>query len=423
MPKLSKALSELTASDLQSVVDSEWIEDEVLEFKQTLSQQDGGRPDRWLVDQSEIGKQAKRKLLAEVVAMANSYGGDVLLGVEQAPGNPPKAVRLNPIPKCIELAARLELAARDLIKPQIPMLGVRGIPIDGEAGVVVFRVPRSRLAPHRLEMADFVKECYRRVGERTEAMTMREIQDLTFSVSRGLQQVEDKLSLLRAEFGDWVTLGPFAQRHGYMISAVPLAADLYIEKVHGVAALTPTAREFNVVHRAGTQSQTYPPLRQPTTWRPILRGTEARMEHSVENALIKRLTCDGTYVEMTRYSTPPQDQRQNRPYHHLYPSWLFSAVLNGFECIETFREAAGAASSQYAVDITVACTVQLPVMSMNAAWPETLGTFPAGVTPLPRYVLGEPESWHDTVNLMWTDFWNAIGVDSQTDNIRVAEWL
>ncbi len=118
------------------------------------------------------------------VAMANSYGGDVIIGIVETDEKPPRAQALNPLPNCVDLASRLERAARDLIKPQIP-LGVQGIPTDGSSGIVIFRVPRSRNAPHRLEMKGIEKECYKRVSDRTEAMSMREIQDLTFSTSAG----------------------------------------------------------------------------------------------------------------------------------------------------------------------------------------------------------------------------------------------
>jgi hypothetical protein len=421
MPKLAKALADLTPADLQAVVDGEWIEDEVLEFKQTLSQQDGGKPDKWLIDQSEVGKQAKRKLLAEVVAMANSYGGDVILGIEQATENPPKAVRLNAIPKCIDLASRLEHAARDLIKPQIPMLGVRGIPIDGEAGVVVFRVPRSRLAPHRLEMADFVKECYRRVGERTEAMTMREIQDLTFSVSRGLQHVEERLRELQTEFNVRMDMNPtLPLRRGYSVSAVPLSNDIFIEKVHGNASVTPESRSYQVRLRPNGRPITFDPLRHPPYWRPILRGTECAVELGEQRAWIQRLTCDGVVFNMNRLqSASGEDARGG---HVLHSAWLFASVLNCFETIDKFRAAAGAHATQYAVEVNIANNVPLPILAIDSEYSETGGTFTKPLTTLPQYQVGERDSWFDTMRLMWTDFWNAAGHSPSEEALYVEGW-
>jgi predicted HTH transcriptional regulator len=226
MPALRKPLAELTSTDIQLLIEDEWVEDELLEFKQSLSHTSAGKPDPWFVAQDAIGPGTKRDLLAEVVAMANSYGGDVVLGIVEADEKPPRAVGLNPLPKCVELASRLEHAARDLIKPQIPMLGVRGIPTDGASGVVVFRIPKSRSAPHRLEMKGIEKECYKRAGERTETMSMREIQDLTFSVSRGLAQTEQRLAEFQGEVVKRAREGPpRVLKCGFGVHGAPLSSD------------------------------------------------------------------------------------------------------------------------------------------------------------------------------------------------------
>jgi predicted HTH transcriptional regulator len=49
---------------------------------------------------------AKRDVLAEVVAMANIYGGDVVLGIEESEEKPPRAIAVHHMPECIDLASR-----------------------------------------------------------------------------------------------------------------------------------------------------------------------------------------------------------------------------------------------------------------------------------------------------------------------------
>lgn len=90
MPAFRVALNDISPQHIQTLIDEKWPEDELLEYKKTLSTSSGS-PDRWVVDQSEIGTAAKRDVLAEVVAMANSYGGDVLLGIDELreEGQPP----------------------------------------------------------------------------------------------------------------------------------------------------------------------------------------------------------------------------------------------------------------------------------------------------------------------------------------------
>jgi hypothetical protein len=76
-----------------------------------------------------------------------------------------------------------------MIDPQIPVIEIAAVPIEGEAGVVAVRVPRSRNAPHRCK-ATLV--CYVRRRDRTEMLTMREIQDLTLQLDRGLGAIEQR---------------------------------------------------------------------------------------------------------------------------------------------------------------------------------------------------------------------------------------
>lgn len=110
MPTIRKPIGEIVPVDLDALVSSAWPESELLEFKETLARNSKGVADKWLTDQSEIGPAAKHDVLAEVVAMANSYGGDVLLGVRETTAKPPRAAEITPVPKCVDLAHRLEMA-------------------------------------------------------------------------------------------------------------------------------------------------------------------------------------------------------------------------------------------------------------------------------------------------------------------------
>jgi hypothetical protein len=424
MGALRKALVDLLPSDFQQLIDDEWIEDETLEFKRTLSQSSTGNTDRWLLDQSDIGNAAKRDLFAEVVAMANSYGGDVILGMIEAEEKPPRAVGINPLPKCVELASRLEHAARDLVRPQIPMLSVRGVPVDGEAGLVVFRVPRSRVAPHRLEMKGIEKECYRRVNDRSEPMTMREIQDLTFSVSRGVAQIEDRLSGIVNGFEKWVAEPPKnVLRYGYAVVATPMSADLYFEKIHGNQLLTPQSRAFKVKINENSHWREFQSTLAQYDWRPILRGTEARRDAGSGFSALSRMYCDGTIVEFNRQGI---EVLVGQPEHQvglfLYPNWLFTSVMNCFETADNFRSAVCAHSISYAIQLVVIAACPVAVRRMFGDMPDTIGTLGIGVTDFPRYQLGERESWHESLRLIWHDFYNAIGVDASQDDPRVEGW-
>jgi hypothetical protein len=413
MPALNKPLMQLTVAEIQALIDDEWVEDEVLEFKQTLSHTSAGKPDPWLVAQQEIGQGAKRDLLAEVVAMANSYGGDVVLGIIEADEKPHRAVGIDPLPKCAELASRLEHAARDLIKPQIPMLGVRGIPTDGVNGLVIFRVPRSRVAPHRLEMKGIEKECYKRTSDRTETMGMREIQDLTFSVSRGLAQTEERLAHFAVDIAKR-TSGSSQDTHkcGFAVYGVPLTSDLYIEKVHNNSTVTPVAQSFSVRLKANAQPVMFRCPTDPYQWRPILRGTETVTQSGGQYDVYRRLSCDCSILQIDTIELPKEGAPKDTQLY-LYPDWIFASVLNLFENVERIRSATAAHSVDYAISLTIAAPLELVIKRIGGGmgYLSEVGRLAAGTTQFPTYQLGQKDSWNDLFQIMWRDFLNAIGVD------------
>src|SRR5437879_5293881 len=122
----AKRLNELTGADIQEVVASEVQEGGEVEFKESLPAKSG--TDAWLKDQQHIGDKARNELLEEVIAVANAFGGTMILGIAESADKPARASTVVPLPKCVELADRLRLQCRDCIEPQIPMLEVVGVP-------------------------------------------------------------------------------------------------------------------------------------------------------------------------------------------------------------------------------------------------------------------------------------------------------
>lgn len=172
---LLKPVNLITAEDVMDMVG--WPESLTVEYKESLPSKDG-RDDAWLGG-GKVESYARDKLFREVVALANTAGGHVLLGVGEAKEPLPAAGLVNPVPRCIDLAERLTRMAQ-FIDPPIPLLQVRGVPTEGEAGVVVFHVPPSRPAPHR----STDKDCYVRRGTESVPMTMREIREMIHAANR-----------------------------------------------------------------------------------------------------------------------------------------------------------------------------------------------------------------------------------------------
>ncbi|MFK8017893.1 MAG: helix-turn-helix domain-containing protein, partial [Gammaproteobacteria bacterium] len=172
-------VGDVTYAEIEDLIVRQVPESDRVEFKGHLP--GDGAEQRWN-ESRDIDRAAKKKLLGEVVALANSYGGYVVVGIEESDMSPPTAAHVNNIADAADLAGRLERSAGDLVSPHV--IGLRFLaicPDQGSDGVVVIHVPRSRLAPHRLELN---KECYVRRGEESVRMTMREIRDMSILAER-----------------------------------------------------------------------------------------------------------------------------------------------------------------------------------------------------------------------------------------------
>ena len=147
----------------------------------------------------------------------------------------PVAAAISPIPRCADLAERLKLVFRDCVEPQMPIIEIFAVPTDGESGVVIIRTGRSRMAPHRVTTT-FV--CPIRRSDRCEKMTMREIQDLTLNLSRGLERLERRLETRSKRFvEEFKRITSPDRAHGIRVTATPVGDDVRFERVYDVTDL------------------------------------------------------------------------------------------------------------------------------------------------------------------------------------------
>ena len=244
---LSKPADQIDRSDIQSLIDSEVPEGEQIEFKESLSTQ-GGSDDPWNTGKNKIGEQAKDALLKEVVGFANAHGGAVLLGIGESKAKPPVAASIVPVQRCADLAERLKLVFRDRVEPQLPRIDIFAVQTEGESGVVIFRVGRSRLTPHRVTRS---LVCPVRRSDRCEEMSMREIQDMTLNVSRGLERLERQLLKRARRFPqEFERLETPKDAWGIRLTAVPVGdGSIRIDRVVRQYGLV---KEFNDVAQGHT---------------------------------------------------------------------------------------------------------------------------------------------------------------------------
>lgn len=324
---LDKLLEAIGKEDLEQLLGVP--ESEQLEFKEGLPGKD--ELDAWHRGADSIGEYAKRELLSEIVAFANSYGGLLVVGVGETSSKPPRADRVTPVPRCGELAGRLTDVVRDQIEPPIPQLLVRAVPTEDDgSGAILVRVGRSYLAPHRLKLG---YQCYRRHADRTERMTMREIQDLTLQTERGTQRLERLLADRAEGFKRWVASGRLGIR-ATVAPIWPLGTEALDE--HG-----PLFRRLGrIMITVGNKTYRLD-VPEVVTSRPILRGQVRQSESPLALFGEQEMLMDGTGE--VRVSIPIS------PNERLSDYYVLGAVANALLMADAFRSGTGVPDAEYAL--------------------------------------------------------------------------
>jgi hypothetical protein len=127
-------LSKITEADLQGLIINSVSESNSIEYKERLS----------LNTDTE-----KKEFLKDLSAFANSSGGDILFGVKAEKGIPKQLVGIE-IDNRDFMTLRIEDILRYGIQPRIPYIKIQFVPIKNDMSVLIIRVPKSWLSPHRI---------------------------------------------------------------------------------------------------------------------------------------------------------------------------------------------------------------------------------------------------------------------------------
>ena len=422
---LSKPADQIGIRDIESLITSKVPEGEQIEFKESLPAKKQ-MPDPWITGKDQIGDPAKDKILTEVVAFANAHGGALVLGIKESDTKPPVAAEISPIPRCADLAERLKLVFRDCVEPQLPRLEVFAVPTEGQSGVIIMRVGRSRLAPHRVTKT---LVCPVRRSDRCEEMTMREIQDMTLNVSRGLERLERRLDerfkLFQHEF-DHLKI-PW-DAFGIRLTAMPLGEEIRLDRVFwkgGLAAEFQKPR-ISVFRKPDNGDQTelsgleHIHALSPSNWRPKLRAARSEDDHrpaavSVRNSY-QELHCDGLielgFVSARSIQPPPSFGEKPIPcdLSNELPVVMFANLAVWADHV---RKQALAPAAEYALE------VELRVLGGNVqvnrdGWYDSSGTLQPGSIKFPRYSLDDLDAIPELLALFERDFWNSLDKDFST---------
>lgn len=428
---LSKPVDRIAIGDIESLIALKVPESEQIEFKVSLSTK-GCSADPWMSGEGRVGNSARDALLEEVTAFANAFGGTLLLGIRESDARPPVAESIAPIPRCTELSERLKLMFRDCVEPPLPLIGITGVPIQDNSGVVVIRVGKSRLAPHRVTTT---RRCPIRRQDRCEKMTMREIQDMTLNVSKGLErldrQLNERADLFPEEFGKLIDP---KSAFGIRMTALPLGEEVRFDRVfaqdHIIENLREPSRRVIETTSNGEQVGLYD-LRhefKPNVWRPMLRAARAELDSTSgstkrELRSYREIHCDGL-IEWGLLSCEKSPKEETTC--PLMPDWPIVLLANLIAWAHRVRNEAGAPMAEYAIEIEICArgpNVKVANSGNNHRLP-WLGVLAADPTKFPRYSMGNTDEVIRLLGLFRRDFWNSFGNDIGGDEsvFKIENW-
>lgn len=413
----SKPLGEIGPADIEELFDRNHPELGVpesgtVEFKQDIPAK-GGLDSWYSAPNAAIGEYGRNKILAEIVAFANAHGGHLLIGIEESENHPRRAVAICPVPRCAELADRLKRQIADCVDPTIPVVSVRGVETDGGGGgVVIVRVPQSRLAPHRV-IAN--KECYFRHGDESKTMDMREIQDLTVQRAQNVVRLDDLFQERKSKFRDWVRATKAPQGAsaiiGCRMTLIP-TSDIHAENIFMNQVLVPKLQNFKIQLSDRRTCYDGAPVYSCLSERPIVRGTQ-RMDRLDGPRLVQEVHCSGLVELVFRERMWEEMQCP--------VSWLLGVMCNGFHTAAVFRKGAEAPDTEFEYEFEIFSTAP-DVLVVVSPFTEIGKLSDCGYV-YPRMSFGSdgPEQKCKRIEIALKDIWNSCGVPFELGVTGISE--
>jgi len=181
MSFFGKPLNEVVQGDLETLVQGEVRERQTLEFKR---------------DSYARNDEGTREMLRDISAVANAYGGDILLGIETVGDG--VAARLVGVPDGEQAAQRITSSCLSNIEERIGGMAVWPVPISDGNHVIVIRVPQSLRAPHMVTFKG-LNQFWVRHDRQKSPMSVHEIRETCLRVEMLTTRITDFLEKRLAE--------------------------------------------------------------------------------------------------------------------------------------------------------------------------------------------------------------------------------
>jgi schlafen family protein len=134
MSIFTKNIEDITDADLKTLVEQKLAEWKTIEYKESLSVQT---------------EAERKKFLSQVSSLANAVGGHLIYGIRATNGVPAELCGLE-LENPDGMVLRLDDMLRSGIRPRIPGVLIRAVPIETNKFAVVIRVRKSWHRPHQV---------------------------------------------------------------------------------------------------------------------------------------------------------------------------------------------------------------------------------------------------------------------------------
>ena len=138
-------IDEITEADLARLVEDRIPESKVLEYKRDLQY---------------VSDDQKREFLCDLTALANTDGGDLILGIKEADGTAAELVGLKKfVPD--DALGKIENLLRDFVQPRLTGVHLKVVTLASGDHALIVRVPQSFSAPHVVKHSGISRFCGR----------------------------------------------------------------------------------------------------------------------------------------------------------------------------------------------------------------------------------------------------------------------
>ncbi len=197
-----KPVTEVTEQDLRRLIADRVRESQTLDYKR----ESYGRNDDQI-----------REMLRDISAMANAFGGDLLIGVEE--DDESIASDLYGIENAEEEAQRIVSSCLSNIQERVPGLVAWPVPLSTGRSVIVVRVPQSLRAPHMVTFRG-INQFWARRDQQKTPMSVYEIKETCLKVERLMEKLERFIGQRKQEIREKITASPY-----FAMSVTPLFVD------------------------------------------------------------------------------------------------------------------------------------------------------------------------------------------------------